>query len=336
MSITLPQNYRPTDRESFMNPMQQEYFRQKLLKWKGELVEESNQTLQNMQEESLAQPDLADRATAETDRSLELRTRDRFRNEIVIKSEPLSRGLDYEIDYTLGTLIFRKAIPGKDQNLNPIYLVVDYESEDDARDERTTAGGRLALRFADNKAEIGVSGIHEGTRGANADLAGVDVSYQISDKTRLRAEHAGSRREIAGAGNVKGDAYLAEVRHQDANIAATAYVRGQDTSFGLGQQAAAQGGTVKYGGDASYKISEALRANVLAYHERADSAGATADRSVIEGRMNHTTSDYALYGGARAISDADFVIAVGKSGLETVFVAMSARNPDRVASRPQR
>ena len=62
-----------------MNPMQQEYFRQKLLKWKNELIDESNQTLQNMQEESLAQPDLADRATAETDRSLELRTRDRFR-----------------------------------------------------------------------------------------------------------------------------------------------------------------------------------------------------------------------------------------------------------------
>ena len=42
MSITLPQNYRPTDREPFMNPIQQEYFRQKLLKWKGELIEESN------------------------------------------------------------------------------------------------------------------------------------------------------------------------------------------------------------------------------------------------------------------------------------------------------
>ena len=79
MSITLPQNYRPSEREAFMNPMQQEYFRQKLLKWKDELIEQSNQTLQNMQEESLAQPDLADRATAETDRSLELRTRDRFR-----------------------------------------------------------------------------------------------------------------------------------------------------------------------------------------------------------------------------------------------------------------
>ena len=91
MSITLPQNYRPTDRESFMNPMQQEYFRQKLLKWKGELIEESNQTLQNMQEESLAQPDLADRATAETDRSLELRTRDRERKLLKKISQSLAR-----------------------------------------------------------------------------------------------------------------------------------------------------------------------------------------------------------------------------------------------------
>ncbi len=91
MSITLPQNYRPTEREPFMNPMQQEYFRQKLLKWKGELIEESNQTLQNMQEESLAQPDLADRATAETDRSLELRTRDRFRKLISKIDKALKR-----------------------------------------------------------------------------------------------------------------------------------------------------------------------------------------------------------------------------------------------------
>lgn len=91
MSITLPQNYRPTDREQFMNPMQQEYFRQKLLKWKNELIDESNVTLQNMQEESLAQPDLADRATAETDRSLELRTRDRFRKLISKIDQALMR-----------------------------------------------------------------------------------------------------------------------------------------------------------------------------------------------------------------------------------------------------
>ena len=99
MSITLPQNYRPTDRESFMNPMQQEYFRQKLLKWKGELIEESNQTLQNMQEESLAQPDLADRASSETDRAIELRDRDRQRKLISKIDSALQRIEDNTYGY---------------------------------------------------------------------------------------------------------------------------------------------------------------------------------------------------------------------------------------------
>jgi DnaK suppressor protein len=62
-----------------MNPMQREYFRQKLLAWREELVRESSETLQHLQEESLAEPDITDRASLETDRSLELRTRDRER-----------------------------------------------------------------------------------------------------------------------------------------------------------------------------------------------------------------------------------------------------------------
>ncbi len=91
--MMLPQNYRPSDKEPFMNPMQQEYFRQKLLSWKNELLVESNQTLQNMTEESLAQPDLADRATAETDRALELRTRDRYRK-LISKIDAALRRLE--------------------------------------------------------------------------------------------------------------------------------------------------------------------------------------------------------------------------------------------------
>ncbi len=93
MRVTLAAGYRPTDSEPFMNPKQQEYFRQKLLRWKQELLEESNMTLQSLQEESLAQPDLADRATAETDRSLELRTRDRFRK-LIAKIDSALRRLD--------------------------------------------------------------------------------------------------------------------------------------------------------------------------------------------------------------------------------------------------
>ena len=77
--MAVPNGYRPQANEKFMNPVMREYFRQKLLCWKDELFRESNETIQHLQQESLHEADIADRASAETDRSLELRTRDRER-----------------------------------------------------------------------------------------------------------------------------------------------------------------------------------------------------------------------------------------------------------------
>lgn len=78
-STILPPDYRPTEKEKFMNPVMLEYFRQKLLRWRSELLVESNETIKEMQEDNLQKPDIADRASAETDHALELRTRDRER-----------------------------------------------------------------------------------------------------------------------------------------------------------------------------------------------------------------------------------------------------------------
>ncbi|HVJ43480.1 MAG TPA: RNA polymerase-binding protein DksA [Dongiaceae bacterium] len=91
MKPLLSPDYRPSETEPFMNPMQQEYFRQKLLAWKTELLRESSETLNHLQEESLSEPDIADRASLETDRSLELRTRDRERKLISKIDEALVR-----------------------------------------------------------------------------------------------------------------------------------------------------------------------------------------------------------------------------------------------------
>lgn len=71
--------YRPTEKEPFMNPRQREYFKRKLENWKDEILRESRETLENLQEESQNHPDMADRASSESDRALELRTRDRQR-----------------------------------------------------------------------------------------------------------------------------------------------------------------------------------------------------------------------------------------------------------------
>ena len=72
-------DYRPTEKEPFMNPRQREYFRRKLENWKEDILRESRETLENLQEESQNHPDMADRASSESDRALELRTRDRQR-----------------------------------------------------------------------------------------------------------------------------------------------------------------------------------------------------------------------------------------------------------------
>jgi len=71
--------YRPSDREPFMNERQREYFRFKLLDWREEILKEAKETLQHLQDDNQNHPDLADRASSETDRAIELRARDRQR-----------------------------------------------------------------------------------------------------------------------------------------------------------------------------------------------------------------------------------------------------------------
>ncbi|HZZ34586.1 MAG TPA: RNA polymerase-binding protein DksA [Caulobacteraceae bacterium] len=83
--------YRPSEDEPFMNDRQQEYFKQKLLQWKEDLLRESRETVTHLQAETENHPDLADRASSETDRALELRTRDRQRKLIAKIDDALRR-----------------------------------------------------------------------------------------------------------------------------------------------------------------------------------------------------------------------------------------------------
>jgi DnaK suppressor protein len=88
---TVTKEYRPSEKEPFMNERQKEYFRAKLLAWKEEILEESRSTIASLQQDTVAEADLADRATSETDRALELRTRDRQRKLIAKIDEALTR-----------------------------------------------------------------------------------------------------------------------------------------------------------------------------------------------------------------------------------------------------
>jgi DnaK suppressor protein len=98
-TVKLPSGYKPSPDEEYMNPMQIEYFRQKLMTWRDDLVEESRETISNLQSEVRDVGDEAERATRETENSLELRTRDRYRKLINKINKTLARIDDGEYGY---------------------------------------------------------------------------------------------------------------------------------------------------------------------------------------------------------------------------------------------
>ena len=97
--VILPDNYKPSEDEPFMNPKQREYFQRKLLSWKADLLVETRDTLEGLQGTTRNIPDSADRASEETDRSLELRTRDRQRKLVTKIDSALQRIAEGEFGY---------------------------------------------------------------------------------------------------------------------------------------------------------------------------------------------------------------------------------------------
>ncbi|MEH6526341.1 MAG: RNA polymerase-binding protein DksA [Sneathiella sp.] len=93
MNVQIPDEYRPSEDEPFMNTRQQEYFREKLLRWRNEILADASQTIANLQEETIKEPDIADRASTESERALELRTRDRQRK-LIGKIDAALRRID--------------------------------------------------------------------------------------------------------------------------------------------------------------------------------------------------------------------------------------------------
>jgi DnaK suppressor protein len=94
MTIEIPEGYTPSIDEEYMSKTQVEYFRQKLLTWRAELLAESSDTISHLKEENWQEPDINDRASLETDAALELRTRDRYRKLVIKIDSALSRVID--------------------------------------------------------------------------------------------------------------------------------------------------------------------------------------------------------------------------------------------------
>ena len=231
---------------------------------------------------------------------IRIEVRDRFKSEVIVSTLTLTRFLDYDIDYALGTLFFKEPINSRDADFNPVFIIAEYESKD-TKDEKLTYGGRASVKPND-KTEIGASLVHEGNVGNKGNLQGLDAKYQINDTTKLKAEFANSNSSVAGITS-SGSAYLAEVTHQDEKLDIKAYVRQQDGGFGLGQQAGSETGTRKMGAEGRLKMSDTMQVQGQAYRQETLGTGATRD--VAEARVAQKFGALSNYYGGRLAQDTD-------------------------------
>ncbi|MEZ5512929.1 MAG: OmpA family protein [Steroidobacteraceae bacterium] len=185
---------------------------------------------------------------------LRLEVRDRFQSNVVLETRELAPFIDYDLDYDRGTVFFKAPVASRDRDLNPVFIIADYEVRNGG-DEEISAGVRVTTRFADDRLELGASLIHEGAAAGDTQVGGADLKWRVAPATEIRAEVASSRSDDPAR---PGDAlaYLAEVRHVTDRLDARAYVREEEEGFGIGQQFSAGSGTRKTGIDGRWKLRE--------------------------------------------------------------------------------
>lgn len=228
-----------------------------------------------------------------------IETRDRFHNERIIKEERLSRHLDYDIDFETGTLWFKRPVPSKDQDFNPVFIVVRYETRASDR-KNWNYGGRAAAWLPGDKVEVGATLVREENGAAEGDLYGADVTVQLTPRTNLRGEIA--RTEVKEFDDKReGDAYLAELAYRGEHLDGRSWLRQQGTQFGLGQQSGGTDGMRTYGAEGAYRFNPRWNLAAEAWHE--DNLRTDASRDVASLQGFYRTERYGFMTGLREARD---------------------------------
>jgi hypothetical protein len=225
--------------------------------------------------------------------------RSRFRNEEILSTEIMRRYLDYNIDYYEGSIYFKRPIPSRDENFNPVFIVAVYESNDNS-DKSYNYGGRGGIRTLQNQLELGGTYIHEGRVGGHGDLGGIDATYNLGKSTEIKAEFAISGLKI-GAGRSDGYAYLTEVKHNSGKFSGKIYIRSLESDFGLGQLNEAEKGTRRIGADLVRRFNEKFQIGTQIY--RQDNLQSNSKRNFGEARLNYSGKRFTGRAGLRFAED---------------------------------
>jgi uncharacterized repeat protein (TIGR01451 family) len=242
--------------------------------------------------------------------------RDRLRSDRIVERRLLSRHVDYDIDYQVGTLRFREPILSRSPALDPQFIVADYEV--DAIASRTVnAGGRATWRSRDRKLQVAATAVSDSDGTARTNLAGADVRYRPNLSTEVRAEIAVSDNEAkAGSAAAAGTAtaWQVEAEHHGSRLDLLAYAREREAGFGLGQTSAAENGTRKFGLDARARFGDTWSLVGSAWHE--DYLGSDARRIAARTLVEYRRPDFTARAG---LTFADDRLADGRSARSTLL-----------------
>jgi uncharacterized repeat protein (TIGR01451 family) len=232
---------------------------------------------------------------ANSDR-VRLEVRDRIRSEVVVESRLLTRFIDYSVDYFTGELTFKQPVTSRDENFNPVFIIAEYETLH-TDGGGTTAGGRATARIS-STLEVGTTVIDEGSAAGATRLAATDLTFRPSGALEVRAELARSSSDVVGGAA----AYLAELEHVTEKLDVAAYVREQETGFGVGQQLNTETGTRKIGVDLRSPLTELWTARGEAFHQT--NLATSAERELVSAEARRETDDAtASFGIKRVVDD---------------------------------
>ncbi len=233
-----------------------------------------------------------------------IETRDRLHSERIVDSVTMTRNIDYNIDYLTGTLRFRSPVLSRSSNLDPQFIVAEYETGG-VGERVLNAGGRVSYQSNDEKLRVGATFIHDENNSAKTNLGGVDARYRPNVDTEVRAEYAMSDAKAkngattATAGTAK--AWLIEAEHHSSAVDLLAYVRERQAGFGTGQLNSGEDGTRKFGFDARLKASRSLSVTGSAWQE--DYLDVDARRRAAKALVEYDTGTTLLRAGVTHADD---------------------------------
>ncbi|HEV7607246.1 MAG TPA: OmpA family protein [Steroidobacteraceae bacterium] len=232
---------------------------------------------------------------------LRIEVRDRFEITRVVDTRELSRFIDYDLDYERGTVFFKEPVQSRDQELNPVFIVADYEVRTGGEDQ-TAAGLRVATKLAGDKIEVGASAVLQGAQAGDTRIVGSDLTWRLSDETRVRAEVAQSQSDDPLRPD-SSTAWLVEGKHASEHLEARAFARETETGFGVDQQLTADTGARTVGIDARYKFTDSVMVSGEVQHQSMLASDATRLLTSADARL--TREGYSLGGGVRHVADED-------------------------------